>query len=149
VKGFGFTCTPAQLDKFYVENFHRYTSGVLVDPSARALLEAAAAAGLRRAIVTNTVSPLAKQLVERAELTSLVETISCVDHVPRAKPAPDLVLHALKSLGVEPNAAWMLGDSKFDRAAANAAGVKFIGLRIDGDARIESLDALMHLVATA
>jgi phosphoglycolate phosphatase-like HAD superfamily hydrolase len=66
--------------------------------------------------------------------------------VPRAKPAPDLVLHACAKLGVAPSEAWMVGDSRFDRGAAEAAGVYFVGLGLDGQARIEQLEQLWPLL---
>ncbi len=62
--------------------------------------------------------------------------------VSRPKPAPDLLLHALTALEVEAARAWMVGDSRFDRDAARAAGIYFIGLGIDGDRRIEALAEL-------
>ena len=56
--------------------------------------------------------------------------------------APDLVLHACAKLGVAPREAWMVGDSRFDRGAANAAQVRFVGLGLDGDDRVEQLAEL-------
>jgi phosphoglycolate phosphatase/AHBA synthesis associated protein len=41
----------------------------------------------------------------------------------------------------------MVGDSRFDRGAAQAAGVHFVGLGLDGDARIEHLRELLPLTA--
>ena len=60
----------------------------------------------------------------------------------RAKPSPELLQLACRELCVEPGQAWMVGDSRFDRAAAPAAGVFFVGLGIDGDRRIERLAEL-------
>jgi len=62
--------------------------------------------------------------------------------VTQAKPSPQLVQLACRELGVEPAEAWMVGDSRFDRQAAQAAGVFFVGLGIDGDRRIERLSEL-------
>jgi phosphoglycolate phosphatase-like HAD superfamily hydrolase len=46
----------------------------------------------------------------------------------RMKPAPDPVLRALQRLGVERDEAVLVGDSKWDEQAAQAAGVAFLGL---------------------
>lgn len=146
VVGFRFTCSPAQLDRFYAENFHRYTGEVWVDPEAKPVLQALAERGLRRAVVTNTTTVLAQSLLGRAGLQELVEVLSCADQVSRAKPAPDVVHHALRGLGLEAHQAWMVGDSRYDRSAAEAAGVRFIGLRMDGSTRIESLSELPRLL---
>ncbi len=63
--------------------------------------------------------------------------------VPRPKPAPDMVLAACELLGVAPTEAVMVGDSSYDRDAARAAGVRFIGFRCAGDAKIETLVELL------
>jgi HAD superfamily hydrolase (TIGR01509 family) len=140
VKGFRLSCTPAQLDRFYAENFQRYTGEVWVDPEARPTLEALAKRKVRRAVVTNTTTSLAGSLLARAELLDLVE---------KAKPEPDVVLHALKGLGLPASEVWMVGDSRFDRMAAEAAGVRYVGLRMEGAARVESLSQVLGLLDAA
>ncbi|WP_257450816.1 HAD family hydrolase [Archangium lipolyticum] len=147
VRVFGLRCTPAELDAFYVEHLPRYAGEVWVNPDARELLETLAARGLRRAVVTNSVSPLARALLGAANLLDFFDVLACSDLVVNAKPAPDLVLYALGRLGVEPGAALMVGDSRFDRGAAGAAGVRFVGLGLDGDARIERLGELLRFTA--
>jgi HAD superfamily hydrolase (TIGR01509 family) len=60
---------------------------------------------------------------------------SSVEH---AKPAPDLLLHAARQLGVDPRSAWYVGDSTWDMAAAVGAGMRPIGVTagaaVDGQA---------------
>lgn len=144
---FGLACTPTELDRFYVEAFPRHMADTLwVSPAARPLLEALGRSGRRCAVVTNTVTPLATHILRAAGLLELVEVLAGSDQVPRAKPAPDLVLHACAQLGVSPGDAWMVGDSRFDRGAAQAAGVHFVGLGLPGDARIEHLEELAPLL---
>ncbi|MFY0571868.1 HAD family hydrolase [Archangium lansingense] len=145
VRVFGLRCTPAELDAFYVEHLPAYAGEVWVNPDARELLESLASRGLRRAVVTNTVSALARALLGAARLLDFFEVLACSDLVVHAKPAPDLVLYALGRLGVTPGAALMVGDSRFDRGAAQAAGVRFVGLGLDGDVRIERLGELLPL----
>jgi HAD superfamily hydrolase (TIGR01509 family) len=48
-------------------------------------------------------------------------TIVDGSHVEHAKPAPDLLLRASEELGVDPTAAWYVGDSTWDMEAATAA----------------------------
>jgi beta-phosphoglucomutase-like phosphatase (HAD superfamily) len=104
VKGFRLSCTPAQLDRYYAENFQRFAGEVWVDPEARPTLEALAKRKVRRAVVTNTTTSLAGSLLARAELLDLVEMVACADQVARAKPEPDVLLHALKGLNIQPAA---------------------------------------------
>lgn len=148
VRVFGLRCTPEELNRFYIEHFPRYARHVWVNPEARGLLETLGARGLRRAVVTNTVSPLAATLLEAAHLADCFESVACADLVARSKPAPDLVLYALEKLGVTAAEALMVGDSRYDRGAAGSAGVRFVGLGLDGDARIEQLSELLSHLPT-
>lgn len=145
VRAFGFSCTPAELDAFYAENFRRHATEVWVEQSARGVLQSLADRGLLLGVVTNTVSSLARDLLQVAGLLPYFQVVACPDQGARPKPAPDLILHALSGLRVRPEEAWMVGDSKFDREAAAAARVRFIGLHTDGDLRIEELSSLSDL----
>jgi beta-phosphoglucomutase-like phosphatase (HAD superfamily) len=48
--------------------------------------------------------------------------------VEHAKPAPDLLLKGAHQLAVEPDAAWYVGDSRWDMQAAVAAGMTAVGI---------------------
>ncbi len=139
---FGLKCTVEELDAFYVNEFARHLDAMWVNPEARPLLDRLQQAGVRLALVTNTVSPLAAKILTRAGLEGLFTSLATADRVAKAKPAPDLVELACRELQVAPSEAWMVGDSRFDRAAAQSAGVFFIGLGLDGDRRIARLAEL-------
>lgn len=141
---FGLDCTRAQLDAFYVTEFLRHLDAMWVNPEAKPLLDELRRAGVKTALVTNTVSPLAEKILARADLQASFDSKATADRVARAKPAPDLVQLALSELDVPPTDAWMVGDSKYDRQAAQTAGVFFVGLGLDGDRRIESLAHLLR-----
>jgi HAD superfamily hydrolase (TIGR01509 family) len=140
---FGLECSLAQLDAFYVDAFLDHLHEMWVNPDAAPLLGRLAAHGVRCALVTNTVMPLARRILRRAGLIEAFDSLATADRVGEAKPAPDLVFLALRELGVEVGDVWMVGDSRFDRQAARAAGVHFVGLALDGDRRIERLSELM------
>jgi phosphoglycolate phosphatase/AHBA synthesis associated protein len=146
IEAFGLRCTPAELDRFYLEAFPRFADAVWVNPAAAPVLAALRAHGRAAAVVTNTVAPLTATVLAAAGLTPLLDAVACASEVPHAKPAPDVVHLALARLGAAAGEAWMVGDSRFDRDAARAAGVYFVGLGLDGDARIEVLGALLPLV---
>jgi len=136
---FGLNTTRAELDAFYVEGFLRHIAEMWVNPDAAPLLTRLRAAGLKIALVTNTVGPLAARILETAKLSGFFDSLATSDRVAHAKPSPELPLLALKELGVSASAAVMVGDSKYDREAARAAGVRFAGLGLDGDVRLERL----------
>lgn len=142
VEVFGLGCSVEVLDRFYTEHFGRFAREVLVNPEARAVLESLRRRGKALAVVTNTATPLALDILEAAGLREWFDFIACADQVAHPKPAPDLVWHALKALRHPPASACLVGDSRFDRGAARDAGVRFIGLGLDGDARIERLSQL-------
>lgn len=146
---FGLSCTTAELDAFYVAEFVRHLDATWVNPDARPLLEALRARGLKTAVVTNTVGPLAARILAHAQLDGLFDAYATADRVAQAKPAPELVQLACEETGVAPADAWMVGDSKYDRQAAGAAGVFFVGFGLEGDARLERLGDLALLLPGA
>lgn len=139
IEVFGLSCSPAELDAFYVEAFQRHAELVWVNPEARPALESLRERDLPLAVVTNSVTLLAHRVLGSAKLSELFDFIACADQVAAAKPAPDLVHHAASQLGVSARGCVLVGDSRYDRGAAQAAGARFIGLGIDGESRVESL----------
>ena len=146
IGAFGLACTAAELDRFYLDHFGEHAAHTWVDPEAADVLRRLSGQGLELAVVTNTMAALAREILDAAGLRSLVRAVACADEVPRAKPAPDLVWHALERLGRARDEAWMTGDSRYDREASRSAGVRFVGYRIDGDLRVESLSGLLSMV---
>ncbi|WP_406364083.1 HAD family hydrolase [Streptomyces sp. NBC_01579] len=79
--------------------------------------------------------------------------------VPSGKPAPDLFLHAARSMGVEPAQCAVIEDSAYGVQAARAAGMRAFGYcggltpasRLEGPDTIvfESMRDLPELLATA
>jgi HAD superfamily hydrolase (TIGR01509 family) len=74
--------------------------------------------------------------------------------VSRGKPAPDLFLHAARTIGVEPAACAVVEDTPSGVQAAVAAGMRAIGYIADSDERalceagaerLDSLDELPRL----
>jgi phosphoglycolate phosphatase/AHBA synthesis associated protein len=99
------------------------------------------------AVVTNTPAPLARTLVARARARP--DALVGGTDVPRPKPAPDMLRRACELLDVPPEAALLVGDSRYDREAARAAGVPFAGLGIPGDLALDSLGGLLGLLPEA
>lgn len=146
VEVFGLACTPEALDAFYLAYFLEHAAASLhVDPAAATVLRALKERGIRRSVVTNTMATLAAHLLREAGLWDLFDAVVCADEVPNAKPAPDPLLEGCRRLSLSTSEVWMIGDSRFDAEAAAAAGVWFVGLRREGDVRIEELGALIDL----
>lgn len=135
----------AELEVHYNTIFPDHLAGLTVMPDASRVTAKIRAAGVRTAVVTNTPAPLARELLRRAEVEP--EVLVGGSDVPRPKPAPDIVLRACELLSVPPAGAAVVGDSEFDRRAAQAAGARFIGFRREGDARVEELAELPGLLS--
>jgi phosphoglycolate phosphatase len=81
------------------------------------------AGGLKLAICSNKPVVFTRQLVEHFELASCFETIVGPEDAPRPKPAPDMLLEAMRRMSVSPPEALYVGDMTVDIATARAAGV--------------------------
>lgn len=80
--------------------------------------------GLQIAVVTGSMISVGKmkEKLQSYGLDIFVDTIFTSAEVPRRKPAPDLILQALKCLGVPAAHSIMVGDSIVDIKAGKAAG---------------------------
>jgi HAD superfamily hydrolase (TIGR01509 family) len=107
-------------------------------PGARELLLALDRQGIRWAIAT---SSRPEQVGASVDSLRLPKRPAIIDgsHVANAKPAPDLLLHAARELGVAPSRTWYVGDSVWDMQAARAAGMHAVGVAT-GAATIQDLE---------
>lgn len=138
-----------ELDHFYDTRFADHREHFLVNDEAAPLFQDLAARGLTRVVVTNTSGPLARDILGWTGLEP--DLLLGSTDVARPKPAPDLLLEALERLGAAPGEVLMVGDSAYDRQAAEAAGVRFFGFGgIRGEVTLERLgDLLEHLPGAA
>lgn len=95
------------------------------------VLAALRARGYRIAILTNNSRGGASLALEAAGLAHAAETVVTRDDVQTMKPASDGVAEALRRLAgrQELQAAYVIGDSWIDGAAARGAGARFIAYR--------------------
>ena len=93
----------------------------------RETLDLLRAQGFRIGIVTSKLNALARRGLTCASIDDCFDCIVGCDDTTRHKPDPEPVLHALDRLGIRPARAAFVGDSPFDIAAGNAAGVYSVG----------------------
>jgi HAD superfamily hydrolase (TIGR01509 family) len=103
----------------------------------RELLLALDESGFTWAIAT---SSRAEQVMRSVEALHLPRRPQITDgsHVERAKPAPDLLLHAAEELGLAPADCWYVGDAVWDVLAARAAQMPCLAIA-SGSASEEAL----------
>ena len=90
-----------------------------------AVLAALHRAGVRCAVVSNKPDGATRELAAR--FFPGLPAFGQRDGIP-AKPAPDMVYHALAELGVEASAAAYVGDSEVDVALARNAGLPLVAV---------------------
>ncbi|MBW4419172.1 MAG: HAD family hydrolase [Myxacorys californica WJT36-NPBG1] len=98
-------------------------------------------------VVASSASPEELEvLLEAADIKDLLSDVPVTSSsdAETSKPAPDIVSAALKRGGFEPNQVVMIGDSPYDVAAANTAGVEVIMFRCGGfnDSELEGAIAI-------
>jgi HAD superfamily hydrolase (TIGR01509 family) len=108
-------------------------------PGARDLLEALEQRRIRWAIATSSRRAQVAASVAALRLAG-APTVVDGSGVEHAKPAPDLLLQAAASLGVEPAESWYVGDSTWDMRSAVAAGMLPIGVTAGAAVDAEALN---------
>lgn len=95
-------------------------------PGARNLLVGLRARGVRTGLCTNKAEPIAHIALKALGIADLFDvTVGARDDRPR-KPFPDMIRACIDPIGVIPQHAIMIGDSKADVGAARAAGLPVI-----------------------
>lgn len=105
----------------------RVAAGVMpARPGILRIATDAAAAGWALAVASTSAEASVRAVLEHAVGKGLASRFSVFagDIVPKKKPAPDIYLHAMRELAVEPNDAVVVEDSENGLRAALAAGLR-------------------------
>lgn len=119
-------CTVAEIRARYDEAMPRHVPSMTLGIETHRVLERLGELGIRRAVVTNTQGTLVDQILAHLGIDARVDAVRSAGRGLPEKPEPDMLLDALRQLGVEPSRARMVGDTDYDERAAVAAGVPFI-----------------------
>ncbi len=112
-------------NRYYVEQVENMTTDDLL-PGAVELLK-----GLRRAGIKVCVASASKNaplVIDRLMLRPFIDLLVDGSKVTRSKPAPDLFLYAADKLGVHPEECVVVEDARAGIAAAEAAGMRSLGI---------------------
>ena len=100
----------------------------------RELLAELDAAGYLLAVATGKTRVGLARVLETNGLTGIFHATRCADEgLP--KPHPDMLLHVMDRLGVEPDATLMIGDTTHDLLLAKNAGVAAVAVTYGAHAR--------------
>jgi len=139
-------CKSREIEDFYAAHLLDFSDHIEITEDAYATLRAVRDLGIPCAVITNTPTDLARDILAWAGLIGTVDLTVGAQEGLLSKPEPDLILHACKVLQRLPENAWMIGDSRFDLQAAAAAGCRFVGYRMAHETNVASLSEVVDLV---
>jgi len=130
----------ATLPEDWVENFYpricdKLAEGTPMIPGIVGVLEQLEAATIPYCIGSNGRNvKMRATLGQHPELAArFTSNVFAATDVARPKPAPDLFLHAAKTMGHTPDACVVIEDSPTGARAARAAGMRCFGYAPEGD----------------
>ncbi|MBI3915364.1 MAG: beta-phosphoglucomutase [Chloroflexi bacterium] len=112
-------------NKYYQQMIRRLTPADLL-PGVAPLLTELRQANLKIAIAS--ASRNADEVIERLGIADQVDALGDGNSVERQRPAPDLLLHVARQLGVSPEQCVVVDDAAAGIEAALAAGMRVVGL---------------------
>jgi 2-phosphoglycolate phosphatase len=98
-------------------------TGTELLPGAKSVLRSLHQGGIRLGVCSNKKRLYTEQLLEHLGIMPPIEKVFGPDDVPHHKPAPDMLLAALKHFGVSAAETIYVGDMSVDIQCAHAAGV--------------------------
>ncbi len=100
----------------------------------------------KKAVITNTPTDCARQILEKFHIQQYFDTIVTSDDVIRSKPDPEIVFKACERLGVDVKTVLLIGDTESDVKAGRAAGCTVVGLSIPADITVQRLAEIPALL---
>jgi phosphoglycolate phosphatase len=97
-------------------------------PGAAGLLAALRRRGVRRGVLTNKRGDTARAVCAHLGVAADLDGVFGAGDTPWLKPDPRFAAHALAALGADAATAALVGDSVYDLAAAQQAGLRFLGV---------------------
>ena len=124
---------PEDKIEYCVETYRRFydEKGIfLMHPytGMKELLYALKAMGIKTAVATNKMDALAKRCVHNLRMDDCFDAV-CGPEVDGSVSKAQVILNALKALGVDKSEALMVGDTSNDEKGALTAGVKFLAVK--------------------
>lgn len=128
--GFGLKPDDAGFQSLRDEFLDTYEQDVFAEttlfPGMPDLLDGLEAAGITWGIVTNKAGRFTLPLMQALGLDDRASCIVCGDTTAHAKPHPEPLLHACRSVGVAPAEALYIGDDIRDVQAARNANIRVL-----------------------
>lgn len=138
--------TISQLQKFYEENFQKFSKYIRIFPQTEQVLKKLKNMGLKIAIASNSAPRILSFCIKEAGIENYLDYYLGASDSLKGKPEPDILLKILEFLKIDKKEVVFVGDSPFDMEAGKRAGIKTIGIGIKGDFEIKNLIDLIWLI---
>ena len=124
--------TIEEVNAAYGRFFTKHLDLVRPNPEAAPFLAELMRRGVRLGVATNTQHRLAGEILGLVGLSALFDAVACADEAGAGKPDPAVVRLAASRLGIPLDECLFVGDSRYDREAAERAPVRFVPYRMPG-----------------
>jgi AHBA synthesis associated protein len=114
---------PPAMEGPFVRVSAELAAEIPVYDGVREMLSRLSDRGVLLAVATGKSGPRARALLGQLDLLKYFALVTGGDEVARPKPAPDIVVHSLRELGIAAQRAMMVGDAPADIRSAQTAGV--------------------------
>lgn len=142
--GFGITQSDTEFESLRSEWLNEYRDNICqhtaLFPDMEHVLQTLESRGLKWGVATNKPEAMTQLLMRELGLTERSSVTISGDSVARPKPAPDMLIQAANTLGLDPQACLYVGDAKRDVDAAKAAGMPCLAASwgyIDGNDQVD------------
>ncbi len=126
--------------RFYIKHLDK----VKLHPEVPHILESFK--DVKKGLVTNTPRDCTEKVLKKFDLSKYFDVIVTGDDVSRGKPDPEIIFKACNHLNVDPRETVLIGDTESDVRAGSMAGCYVIGVKVNGDMRIEDISELLDVL---
>jgi AHBA synthesis associated protein len=112
----------------FVRHSAEFKDRVRIDDGIIQVLQDLHHEGIKVTVATGKDGYRARDLLDMLDLAQYVDIVTGSDEVTHPKPAPDMLIFQMNSLGVMPDETMMVGDSHADIQAGKSAGVTTVGV---------------------
>lgn len=114
---------PLEMQETFVQRSTELIDEVRIYPEVRELLQVLHDAGIPTAVATGKSGLRARAVLRAHGLMPFLHAVVGSDEVSQPKPAPDIVVEAIRRIGATPQSTVMIGDAVIDIQSGRAAGV--------------------------
>ena len=133
-----------EVGKFCNSIYYKYTDKVKLYPMVKDTLEKLYS--YKKSVITNTPRDCTIQILKNNDIEKYFNFVITSSEVSKGKPSPEIVYNACKKMKVKPEDAVLIGDTDSDMKAGRAAGCITIGIKIDGDYKIDTLSDIKDII---